>query len=434
MWGDTKTRRALTAVLTLVLIFCLVGLEDVSGQPRNDRPPRGGRRRERRRGPRGGPQQYSIEQAVSDRAQLTTIGYSALAFCTGTLGADSVLPPGKVCDYFGFQYLRDNDAGGLGHNPAFVPRVADNVLYILNDDQVAALVTLATTQAKQLDALAYQRFPLMKAFRRQAEGDMPKGSGGLSKSAVMDCSAEVYRLDAAISIGRAKLLGEIVASLDARQKAYLSRMKPRDSSTWPQRGDQIDRRRFPHNVHVAVMTYASELFSWHVGSAEADTYFCPERHGMYFGTFYMKRAPGSGKENGSINTNETAEKGEAFLAMLTVGQRALVTQLVDLQRQPLRDIVATRRAICTELRESMRGRGIDENAVMALATRYGQLDGEISYLYATRFAKVYGSLTAVQKSKAKALRGVASGPPDGAYLYSRRIAMPTIRNTDVLFQ
>ena len=46
---------------------------------------------------------YSIEQAVSDRAQLHTIAFDGLAFLTGDFGLDTFLPHVKVSDYFGFQ-------------------------------------------------------------------------------------------------------------------------------------------------------------------------------------------------------------------------------------------------------------------------------------------------------------------------------------------
>ncbi len=79
----------------------------------------------------------TLEQAVSDRAQETTIAFSGLAFITGNLDAQSFFPPGKVADYFGFQYLRDNDPSDMGHNTSFLTRVACNMLYILSAAQVA---------------------------------------------------------------------------------------------------------------------------------------------------------------------------------------------------------------------------------------------------------------------------------------------------------
>ena len=61
---------------------------------------------------------------MSDQAQLHTIAFDGLAFLTGDFGFDTFLPPGKVSDYFGFQYMRDIDAKGGGHNTSFLTRIA----------------------------------------------------------------------------------------------------------------------------------------------------------------------------------------------------------------------------------------------------------------------------------------------------------------------
>ena len=121
---------------------------------------------------------------------------------------------------------------------------------------------------------------------------------------------------------------------------------------------------------------------------------------MYFGGFGMKTAPAMGKKNYSISTSLTGDSGEAFLATLTDAQRKLITDLVDLQRQDLAEIVKTRRAIATELRRFQKGESADKDKVLSLSRRYGELDGEMSYLYATAFAKVGKTLTAEQKAEA----------------------------------
>lgn len=120
--------------------------------------------------PRPERQRYSISQATSDKAQLHTISFSALAFITGDFGASTFIPPGKVCDYFGFQYMRDIDAAQKGHNPAFLNRVAGNVLMTLNDDQKKLFADLATEQAPQLEDLARKRIPLISAFWKELQG------------------------------------------------------------------------------------------------------------------------------------------------------------------------------------------------------------------------------------------------------------------------
>jgi Spy/CpxP family protein refolding chaperone len=119
--------------------------------------------------------------------------------------------------------------------------------------------------------------------------------------------------------------------------------------------------------------------------------------------------------------------------MLTNAQRNRITELVNLQRQDLSEIVMTRRAIATELRRFQKGESADGAKVLALSRRYGELDGEMSYLYATAFAEVGKTLTIQQKEKLTRLRTSNPSDPRGPFLYSSPIAMPRIENTDFLF-
>jgi phosphatidylethanolamine-binding protein (PEBP) family uncharacterized protein/Spy/CpxP family protein refolding chaperone len=405
-------------------------------RPRQEgaRVPGGNNRAEPRERQIGGQGGYSIAQAVSDRAQLNTIAFDGLAFLTGDFGGNTFLPPGKVADFCGFQFMRDVDQNELGHNTSFVPRAANNVLFILTSEQRAKLVALAQEQETMLTEFAQKRLPLIKAFCRQLEGGLPAGSTGLSREAVMNYTASLYEIDGLLSYRRAEVLGGIIRSLTDEQKAHLARMVFNNSATWPELPDQVDKRSLSHTAHVAVMTYASEMFSWYAGNVEADVYFCPERHATYFGSFYMKDIPAMGNANFSISTSLTGDSGEAFLAALTAAQRGLVTSLVDQQRADLGEIVKTRRAIATELRRFMTEASVNQEKVMALSKRYGELDGEISYFYARAFAQVARTLTAGQKATLLKLRNLdAKFTCTGAYLYSRAIAMPELPNTDFLF-
>jgi len=402
-------------------------------------PPQGvGRHPPGARGPQGGQgrgnaQRYSLEQAVSDQAQLHTIAFDGLAYLTGDFGLDTFLPPGKVSDYFGFQYMRDIDAVEGGHNTSFLTRVASNMLVILNDGQKAQMLALANQQQTDIQRFAEMRLPLIKAFRRNLEGDLPAGSKGLDKAAVMKYSADLYALDGTLSFGRAKVMGDIIHGLSAAQKAALAKLKYGDSSTWPDIPEQLDKRSMSHDVNVAMMTYASEMFAWYAGSLAADTYFCPERHGMYFGGFGMKTAPAMGKQNYSISTSLTGDSGEGFLTTLTDPQRKLVTDLIDMQRKDLAEIVTTRRAIATELRRFQSGNVADKDKVMSLSKRYGELDGEMSYFYAIAFAAVGKTLTVQQKAALAGMRVTDPSEPKGPFLYSTPVNSPKIENTDFLF-
>lgn len=374
---------------------------------------------------------YSIEQAISDRAQLTTIAFNGLAFMTGDFCADTFIPPGKVSDYFGFQYMRDVDRGELGHNTSFLPRIANNMLKVLTESQRKELIALAKEQAPSIRELAVKRYPLIMAYRRLLEGKGP--STALDLVAVKKTTADLFELDGKLALRRAEILGGIVKTFSSSQKNSLARLKFGDSTTWPDVPDQVDKRSMSHDEHVAVMTYASEMFSWYAGSAEGDAYFCPERHGTYFGGFYMKDRPAMGNPGYSISTSITGNSGEEMLNILTDVQRSEVASLPDRQRKSLSEIVDVRRKISTELRKFMTG-SANTDIVVELSRRYGELDGELAYLYATAFAKVYSTLDQNQKGKLKTLRNLDGYQCKGAYLYSESIRDFTVIDTDFLFK
>jgi Spy/CpxP family protein refolding chaperone len=404
----------------------------VAQEPRpSDRPtPRGDRSAAARP---AGRQRYSIEQATSDRAQLHTIAFDGFAFLTGDLRADTFLPPGKVSDFFGFQYLRDIDTGELGHNTSFLTRIANNVLQILDDNQKAQLATLGAAQAPQMRELALKRLPLIQAFRQNLEGRLPDGRVALDRAAVRTYCAGFFELSAQLAYERAEVCGRIARSLTDAQKAQFAQLKFGDSRTWPDVPEGFDRRRVPHDVHVAVMTYASEFFSWYAGSIEADTYFCPEGHGTYFGAFYVKDAPAIHQPNYSISTALTGDGGEAFLNALDADQRAEIASLVELQRDDLQGIVQTRRAIAAELRRFLAGETADREKVRTLGRHYGELDGDLSFLYATHFAAVNRTLTAEQRSALARLRTPDPRPGRGVFVYAEPLESPRIAGAELLF-
>jgi hypothetical protein len=411
--------------LTLAMTLCVLAAPSFGqGQSPEHRPPPPVRE---------GSQRYSIEQAISDRAQLHTIAFDGLAFLTGDFGYDTFLPPGKVSDYFGFQYMRDIDAKVGGHNTSFLAIIASNMLRVLNTAQRAQLQALAQSQEADIRRFAELRLPLIKAFRQNLEGKPPVAGYVLSQKAVQTYSAELYALDGQLAYDRAKAMSQVLLTLNATQKEAISQWKFGDSRTWPLVSEPLDKRSMSHEINVAMMTYASEMFSWYAGSLQADTYFCPERHGMYFGGFGMKTAPAMGKQNYAISTSLTGDSGEAFLNALTDVQRHHVTELIDLQRQDLAEIVRVRGQISSELRRFLQGQTSDKARVLALSRRYGELDGNLSYLYANAFAKVGQSLSSTQKQALARLRQDNPADPKGPFLYSTPIQMPAVAPTDKLF-
>ena len=149
----------------------------------------------------------------------------------------------------------------------------------------------------------------------------------------------------------------------------------------------------------------------------------------------MKDAPAMAAGPGfTIPSNLTADMGTQFLGTLTSAQAALITNLVEVQRDSLYEIVDTRHAISTELRKFIQTDAVDEETVLSLAEKYGGLDGTIVYHYAVAFTEVSETLTPEQTAAQTELRESWNTIPcSGAYLYSEKIDMPEIVNTDFLF-
>lgn len=294
------------------------------------------------------------------------------------------------------------------------------------------------------DEYGYARFPLAKAFRRLIDGDVPAGHAELSRDAVKAYSAYLFSIDGEMSYLRAQAYASVLASMDASQKAVLDAMKGQGAADWQQPATEPAALKNHGAYSVQLRTYAGEMFAWHVGSVDADVYFCPEREGTYFGSFFMKDIKAMHSPDYTIDSNMTAEMGDAFLAALDSTQKAKITGLVTEQNQDLLNIVAKRAEISKLLRNFLQQGSVDEATVVGLAEEYGELDGEISYYYATRFSEVGKTLSANQKTTLTALRKKATVEDDGSadyddlcgngYLYSAPLqSPPTVMNTDFMF-
>ena len=134
-----------------------------------------------------------------------------------------------------------------------------------------------------------------------------------------------------------------------------------------------------------------------------------------------------------------------MLNALNDAQAALVTGLLDTQSTALNNIVAKRREISEKLRLFMNGASVNKDEVVELVREYGEYDGEMVYYYAANFVQVGNSLTGDQAAALMDIRlDYYERFPDyqadwkaydchGAWLYADRIEMPTIENTDFLF-
>ncbi len=84
--------------------------------------------------------------------------------------------------------------------------------------------------------------------------------------------------------------------------------------------NKLEGMNLEQDVNVVVMTFASEIYTWYAGSVIAESYFCPERQGTYFGSFYLKDWPAMGNPNYTIDEQLTASAGQNFFDILSTDQ------------------------------------------------------------------------------------------------------------------
>lgn len=379
---------------------------------------------------------FDMAQTLSTGAQINTIAYSGVAFYTGCLYASTFYPPGKVADYFGFQYFRDNDQDEGGHNTDFLTKAAYHTIHLLDDEQLGILIDLAEEQDSLIAAYAYARMPVIKAFHRYLDGDLPTSTSQLSESAVREASKAIYRIDGELSYGRAEAFSTVIKSMTQEQKDYLYDLNAVGMQTWDM-PEKPKSRNIPKDLNTHVMTNASEMFSWFLGSIEADIYFCPERQGTYFGGFFMKDAPAMGNAGYAIDMETTANKGAYLLSnILDNTQKQKIQGIYSSVTDELDSIAAIRELISEELRQFLVQDNIDKEAILEWSEKYGEYDGSYIYTMADQFVEVANTFTSQQNDTLIWLRELEDFPckEDTVYLYSKEIVQPDMGDTDLFFE
>ncbi|CAM9309320.1 unnamed protein product, partial [Heterosigma akashiwo] len=368
-----------------------------------------------------------INDTLRDGAQEQTIRATAVAWLSGDLCADSFLPPGKVADYFGFQYLRDSDDCEMGHNSEFAAMAAAVMLETLNATQREWLIQYAYEEAGEIDAasitdihfgtndeIIYGRFPMQMAFRELLD----EGRESLSRDRMEAYSEEMYMLDGKFTHGRAKVFTRVLNSLNATQRAHLDELGC--MTEWPDHTDlELFDKSHGNFIKTLYTTFAGQLLSWYKGSQEADAYFAPERVANYFGLFYLKDISSIMTHNVTIDADATKDLGEQMLETLTSAQQEKISGIVDAQRADYGDYYVARLDLTAELRAALNGhRAPDEAKVMALSAEVGRLDARVAHLYAITFAELYHNMTAKQLEDMVKLRNLEEYPCSGTFYYS----------------
>ena len=378
---------------------------------------------------------FDMTQTLSGGAQRNTIAFSGVAFFSGCYYASSFYPPGKVADYFGFQYMRDNDPDESGHNTDFLTKVAYFMMHTLNAQQIQHLADLAELQDSLVDAYAYNRLPIIKSFHRYLDNDIPVGKTTLSFDSIKQASRNLYLLDGEISYQRAKYFSDVIKSLSQAQLDSIYKWAAIGMQSWPMFSKPSIS--YPSRLNTLVMTNCSEMYAWIVGNITSDAYFCPERQGTYFGGFYMKDAPAVGNPGYAISTEATANKGKYLTdTLLDATQGQKIKDIYTVVKPSLLQMPVVREKIATELRKFWTQAEINKDSIMAWSAEYGELDAVYIYTMVDHFVSVGRTLTDQQKADLIILRDLDEFPCKAGkvFLYSAEIDEPNVGDTDKFFE
>lgn len=365
-----------------------------------------------------------LNQSLSSGAQTATIAFANFAWATGDLCADTFLPPGKVADIYGFQYVRDGTADGLGHNSGFANVVSAIVLNNLTSSQLDILKSLADAEVDLLNATVLSRQPFQYAMRRYL-GDPTLQ---LDMTKVIEAMAHIYDLDANLTLLRGEYYGQVFRTLTQAQIDYWETFYDYNIWTFPNSQELIDNihvilQGLDNSKSVEVQTFATDLFVQATQPLYADVYWAPERVSDFWGAFYLKDISVVGVANYTIDENATKDGGELFMDVAGADAKTMIKGITALETPYLYDWVTVRTIVATELRKYHTHNNINQSLVRDYMHLHGMYDGIISYYYAVNFTSITRALTSEQMATLQANRSPAwnvtiCALQDGAFFFA----------------
>jgi hypothetical protein len=305
-----------------------------------------------------------MNQTVSANAGNITAD-QVLAYMSGSLDMERFLQPERT--------PRGMPNGGM--------MAANGLLSVLSDEQLAALVQLAETQTADINQTGVNRIVLAEAFYAVLNGGVSADGASVDLTAVTQYAADLYELEGQILLERAQALGSILSSLDETQVAELESMLS-DAGNRSALCAPVDLSDLTMEERMLVMSYAAEMMGWYMGQnaeGNADVQV-PDRPQPPEGNMTCARGPGA-----------------MFLNVLTDEQKALLSDLVSSQAAYVEEMSSIRENVTAQLSLAMSGSEIDQQTVLDLMNRYGELEGTILYNYAATFAEINSTLTAEQR-------------------------------------
>ena len=158
---------------------------------------------------------------LESRPEQNTFGYAGLAWLTDNLCSDSFLPPGKIGEFMGFQFIRDSEPNGLGHNSQFSDYISQYIFTKLTDGQLALLASLANdpSHLNTTKFVLTSRADMSNSLRKLLLSSDKLSY--LNLDAVAKVYGEIQQSNGLIILERAKKIGSIIRDMSQTLKAEI---------------------------------------------------------------------------------------------------------------------------------------------------------------------------------------------------------------------
>jgi hypothetical protein len=352
------------------------------------------------------------------------------------LCADTFFPPGELIDFWGFQWIRDTDVDGQGHNSNYAAYAANAILNVLNDTQkgwildhsytqVGVLnissISLANMTSSTYDGLVYGRLPFQMAVRDSRALNMVK-------SRVVKYFGSMYLLAGRVAISRAKLFVRLKNSLNPTQlqtlNSYTGFYSFPSTST-----DTFCSKANGEYVGLMYKTVAGDFLAWFKGNQLRDAYFAPERVASYFGLFYLKDIISLERNalglSTTIDSALTGNYGLNLQKLLNGDQRPFMTNLLNSELPYAYKLYYARSNITSLLRGFVSG-SVNETLILSFAKQIGEYDGAISYFAALALNGIKATLNQTQVANFASLIEEEIPKCEGYYYLSYNLPMPAV--------
>lgn len=349
-----------------------------------------------RRGPQSDFDEYAPTRSTKD--EMVALASKGFAWLTGSPADNDVQSVGKDAQFFGFVRLRYNSDHSVQRG------IIGRTFYGLLTPQQRDIV-LDAAIAMQDDLQTY------KASREQILRGLEDHlyTGRDFDAAQFGSLSDIYgEADAQLGLIQARAIAAVSRLMTPAERARLHVLRTSfENGKGLSEPEATQSRQAILNTDVSVFrlnkderAYAEDLcakaFTWLTGRPEDNETLPVGKPAQFFGFVSLRLK--------SQHAASRAGISRSFFDLLDESQQEILHQTVTEQHPLVDEYLAVRREFLRELEKLQYANDVNEERILELGARLGQLDVHIAQLQARTYASIRGGLTNSQETRMMTIR------------------------------